>query len=149
MTSISKIQEKRKNLIDLSVQARAYKEKKINEAQSEEEIFYWMGICINRILLNYFYNIDGATEFKTFHDWKKEGATIIKGSKAFLIWGQPRKATKKHEATATQEPSEEEYKLWPLCFLFSDKQIFKTSIEAENEHQEAEEELVTVAFELD
>ena len=60
-------------------------------------------------------------EFNTFNQWKEEGFTIKKGSKAFLFWGQPRKANQTPEGS--DEP--EEYKYWPICYLFSNEQVFK------------------------
>ncbi len=49
------------------------------------------------------------------------GFTINKGSKAFIIWGQPRKAEQAPEGN--EEP--EEYKYWPICYLFANTQVFK------------------------
>ena len=63
----------------------------------------------------------GAEEFNTFNQWKEKGFTIIKGSTAFVVWGQPRKAEQTPEGS--DEP--EEYKYWPLCYLFSNEQVFK------------------------
>ena len=33
------------------------------------------------------------SEFRTFWQWKDAGYTITRGSKAFLIWGQPRQGS--------------------------------------------------------
>nr|WP_321357186.1 ArdC-like ssDNA-binding domain-containing protein [uncultured Draconibacterium sp.] len=63
----------------------------------------------------------GAEEFNTFNQWKEKGYTIVKGSTAFVVWGQPRKAQQTPEGS--DEP--EEYKYWPLCYLFSNEQVFK------------------------
>jgi hypothetical protein len=60
-------------------------------------------------------------EFKTFQQWKKEGATVRKGQKAFLIWGQPRQISQVPDGST--EP--EEFKYWPLCYLFADTQIYR------------------------
>jgi len=39
------------------------------------------------------YSADGKhTTFKTFQQWKEEGKFIIRGSKAFTVWGSPKKA---------------------------------------------------------
>lgn len=84
-------------------------------------------------------------EFKTFYQWKEEGATVRKGEKAFLIWGQPRKGSQVPEGT--NEP--EEYKYWPLCYLFANTQVYKpepkTEAEATPEEEEEEQELATVS----
>ncbi len=71
----------------------------------------------------------GAKEFNTFNQWKEQGFTINKGSKAFVVWGQPRKAEQTPEGS--DEP--EEYKYWPLCYLFSNEQVFKKGTPEEKE----------------
>lgn len=62
-------------------------------------------------------------EFKTFNQWKQEGATVRKGQKAFLVWGQPRKVEQVPEGS--DEP--EEFKYWPVCYLFGNTQVYKPS----------------------
>ena len=64
-------------------------------------------------------------EFNTFNQWKDQGYTIKKGSKAFLFWGQPRKVSQVPEGST--EP--EEFKYWPICYLFADTQVFKVTPE--------------------
>ena len=76
-------------------------------------------------------------EFNTFNQWKEEGFTIKKGSKAFLFWGQPRKANQIPEGS--DEP--EEYKYWPICYLFSNEQVFKKSEAEEPEPQHQPQEV--------
>lgn len=68
------------------------------------------------------YSTDGHNEFKTFNQWKELGKSIIKGSKAFVVWGRP-------QAIQDQDPEAEkdEFKYWPLCYLFSDKQVTERS----------------------
>lgn len=81
-------------------------------------------------------------EFKTFWQWKEEGATVRKGEKAFLIWGQPRKGEQVPEGT--NEP--EEYKYWPICYLFANTQVYKPEPQTEQEQQtEQVNELATVS----
>lgn len=60
-------------------------------------------------------------EFNTFNQWKELGYTIKKGSKAHLFWGQPRK----YEQTPEGSDEPEEFKYWPLCYLFDNTQVFK------------------------
>jgi len=74
-------------------------------------------------------------EFKTFQQWKREGATVRKGEKAFLIWGQPRQVSQVPEGTT--EP--EEFKYWPICYLFANTQIFKPESKKETEPQQKPE----------
>lgn len=74
-------------------------------------------------------------EFKTFWQWKDEGATVRKGEKAFLIWGQPRKGEQVPEGS--DEP--EEYKYWPLCYLFANTQVYKPEAKPEPESAPVDE----------
>ncbi len=66
------------------------------------------------------YSADGEnTIFKTFQQWKDEGKFIIRGSKAFSVWGSPKKAARQE----AEEGETDEFKYWPLCYLFSNKQV--------------------------
>jgi len=65
------------------------------------------------------YSDGSEITFHTFNGWKEEGFAVKKGSKAFLIWGKPRKV----QITVPQEGEDEEFKYWPLCFLFSENQV--------------------------
>jgi hypothetical protein len=61
-------------------------------------------------------------EFNTFKQWKKKGKTIIKGSKAFLFWGQPREIEQqKIDDNSTEE--EKKMKYFPLAYLFANTQV--------------------------
>lgn len=64
-------------------------------------------------------------EFNTFNQWKKQGYTILKGSKAYLFWGQPRKVEQAPEGE--EEP--QEFKFYPLAYLFSNLQVIKPTPE--------------------
>lgn len=82
---------------------------------------------VNAALLNHYSEAnEEIQEFNTFHQWKEKGFTINKGEKAFTIWGQPRKAEQTPEGS--EEP--EEYKYWPLCYLFANTQVTYTRKEA-------------------
>jgi hypothetical protein len=101
--------QKRKQLIELSQQMRALIEAGEYETVNEGLIDHYMQ------------GRPDTNEFNTFNQWKEKGYTIIKGSTAFVVWGQPRKAQQVPEGA--DEP--EEYKYWPLCYLFSNEQVFK------------------------
>lgn len=64
------------------------------------------------------YSNDGHEEFKTFHEWKQEGMSIKKGSKAFLVWAKPK--TIEHP---DPDSDEDEMDYFPICYLFSNKQV--------------------------
>jgi len=78
-------------------------------------------------------------EFRTFWQWKDEGYTINKGSKAFLIWGQPRKGSQ--IAEGSDEP--EDYKYWPLCYLFANTQVFRPEKEKQPEQEQPRHQRTT------
>jgi hypothetical protein len=77
---------------------------------------------INEAILNGIYKTDNPQiqEFKTFNQWKNEGKKIKKGAKGFVIWGKPKKAQAEKPDTKSEE---ENYKYWPMCYLFSNLQI--------------------------
>lgn len=81
------------------------------------------GMSVNEVLIEKFYTDDENTEFKTLHDWNKEGYKVNKGAKAFLIWGKPRAMNK--EQAKNQESEEEEDEFFPICYLFSNAQVTK------------------------
>ena len=105
---IEELKEKRNRLIALSQAAKALVEAgefdRVNEAITE-------GI--------YKEENPEIEEFKTFGQWKQEGKIIKKGSKGYLVWGQPRKVEQTPEGS--EEP--QEYKFWPVCSLFSNLQV--------------------------
>lgn len=72
-------------------------------------------------------------EFHTFHDWKHQGATIRKGEKAFIIWGQPRKLSSDQEANQTPGQEELEDTFFPICCLFANTQVI--TAEAREQHR--------------
>jgi hypothetical protein len=120
--------EKRKQLIALSQLIRPL----VDEGEFE---------TVNQGLLStYMEENQQANEFNTFNQWKEKGYTINKGSKAFIVWGQPRKAQQVPEGS--NEP--EEYKYWPICYLFSNEQVFKKgeTTEATPEPQTRKAQLV-------
>lgn len=75
-------------------------------------------------------------EYNTFHQWKEKGCTILKGEHAFCVWGQPRKVSQTPEGAT--EP--EEYKYWPICYLFSEMQVLNPEQKEAQQEQEPEEE---------
>lgn len=116
--------ENRKKLIELSQVARALKE--------AEEVD-----SVNEGLIYLYDEQQGQEcEYNTFHQWKDKGCTVLKGVHAFCVWGQPRTASQTPEGSA--EP--EEYKYWPICYLFSDLQVTSPEIREAQPEQEAEAE---------
>jgi hypothetical protein len=132
---------KRTILIELSNQMKTLRNDMAEGATTPEEALYWASRTINFMLLNHVYNSDGSTEFNTFRQWKEKGATIKKGSVGYVIWGQPvgRQRAEKAEAKGQPETDDSDYEFFPLCYLFSDKQVI-TAEELETERARKQEE---------
>lgn len=94
MSKGKQFKETRTKLIELSNVAKQMRQKER------------LDMTINEILLKLIYNTNGATEFNTFAQWKELGYTILKGSKAFVIWGQPRTGNENKEETDTKRGRE-------------------------------------------
>lgn len=118
--------QNRKILIELSKTAR--------QLVAMEEYSH-----VNEALIEEFYkkSDNNINEFNTFWQWKAKGYTIVKGSKSFLVWGQPRKISQVPEG----ETEPEEYKYWPLCYLFSNTQVYKADNVKQQQHEEVAEPL--------
>lgn len=128
---------RRKQLIDLSGEARRYRADKVHElmvAGNLQEAEIWAFKRVNDIIADWYREQTGCKVFKTFNQWKQENKSVIKGSKSFILWGKKRKSkvTGEQDETAppplrfeppTDEPSEHEYDFFPLAYLFSDLQV--------------------------
>jgi hypothetical protein len=79
---------------------------------------------INEAIIKTCYTDDTHQEFKKFHEWKKEGKMIIKGSKGFPVWTKP---IDRNENTDNeiQNPNDEneDSTYWGICYLFSNAQV--------------------------
>ncbi len=106
----SKYKENRQKLIELSKKAREIREADIDLEES----------TINEILREYFYSNDDNNVFNSFYEWKEKGFKVKKGEKAFLFWGKKQRVSQ--DATAESE-EEKKYSFFPLCYLFSNKQV--------------------------
>jgi len=78
------------------------------------------GMTVNEILVSEFYTDETNHDFKTLHQWSREGFKVKKGSTSFLVWGRPK--AKQSEEPKTEEEEDEFY---PLCYLFSNAQVEK------------------------
>jgi hypothetical protein len=84
---------------------------------------------VNSALIEMFQNKEHQT-FETFHNWKKKGYKVKKGSKAFFIWSKPLKSKKKEEAEKEKKVKEDEkksYKFFGMAYLFSNSQVEKSN----------------------
>lgn len=142
MTKVKEKSETRTKLIEYSVLARKMKTEALAKAQTAQEIDFWTYRGINDIIKNDIYFLD-KVELKTFNQWRQLGATIIKGSKGYPLWGQPLKATAKIqvERNGSAEDEESQYEFWPICILFSSEQVItpESKIKPKEEPKQAQE----------
>lgn len=73
-----------------------------------------------------FYSENGHTNLKTIHQWNDLNMSVKKGEKALLLWGTPKKSEKKEEVKSPDQ-EEKEMEFYPLCFVFSEKQVQPTA----------------------
>ncbi len=81
--------------------------------------------CVNEALKDIHYRRDGHETFRTFHQWLELGKCVKKGEKGFVVWSSPKKAKSKGaaEQPSTSEDGSDEYKLFGICYLFSNLQV--------------------------
>jgi hypothetical protein len=82
---------------------------------------------INEAVIDSFYKDEVNTDFRTFPEWQREGYRIKKGSKAFIVWGKPKRSQDKDKADAQgkEAPATDDDKgdFFPIAFLFSNAQV--------------------------
>ena len=147
-------------LLSASAQARQIRDLMINTAKSLQQAMFLEGQPLNYFILKYVYapTEEGTTDFKKFNEWKQEGYTIKKGSKAFPVWSQPTKREKKEgdsesetaptpalmeNATGEENRTRYEKERFNMCYLFSNLQV--TRREPANEDSQPEAAAVIVA----
>lgn len=139
-----KVNPNREKLLLLSADAKALKERMIQESTNADDALWWTAQTLNSIMLKYFYKVPEGTELGTFHQWKAKGCTIKKGEKALVIWGQPLRAQRAEKAEAKGEPAPEEDgegDYFPMCFLFKEDQVLSPEdLEAEKQQRQEKAE---------
>lgn len=114
-----KINPHRTQLIALSKEAKQQIE--VLEAISGERL------TVNQMLIKIYTEKTGATVFKTFNDWKKEGHIVQTGETAFRIWGSPIQAKKKEGQEKTHPNNKDDeannFEYFPMCCLFGNHQV--------------------------
>ena len=151
-------------LLAASAEARAIREMMIQTAKSMEHAAFLEAQPLNYFILKFVYAPaeEGTTEFKKFNEWKQEGYTIKKGSKAFPVWSQPTKREKKAQegenepaptpalmenanGTGEEDSTRHERERFNMCYLFSNLQVTRRDINAADEGETIETAAVMVA----
>ncbi len=144
------INPNREKLLLLSANARAFKERMINESTTANDALYWEAQTLNSIMLKYFYKVPEGMELGTFNQWKSQNCMVKKGEKALVIWGQPLRAQRANEAQAKGEQAPEDDasgEYFPMCFLFrADQVLTPEQIESKKQtKQEKREKKLQIA----
>jgi len=122
-------QEQYNRLLKSSLEARDIREGLLNNAleQKKTNLYsFFESKPLNYFIVNYVYKTKQDNIFKKFKEWKKEGATVKKGEKAFPVWGLPVGVQKVKEALKNgknYEPTPEEKEKFPMCYIFSNNQV--------------------------
>ena len=147
-------------LLAASAEARQIRDLMIQTAKSMEHAAFLEAQPLNYFILKFVYAPaeEGTTEFKKFNEWKNEGYTIIKGSKAFPVWSQPTKREKKEQdgesepaptpalmenanGTGEEDSTRHERERFNMCYLFSNLQVTRRDQNpAERQEESAEPE---------
>ena len=141
-------------LLAASAEARQIRDFMINTAKSAAQALFLESQPLNYFILKFVYAPaeEGTTEFKKFNEWKSEGYTIIKGSKAFPVWSQPTKREKKEQDGETasapaptpalmenadgageEGSTHSERERFNMCYLFSNLQVTRRDQPASTE----------------
>ncbi len=107
LKSKSKIDEKRSYLKELSKPIKSLVKEGMFNSVNEG--------------LKEMYNESGHTTLKTIQQWNKKGMRVKKGETALLLWGSPRKIELENNESAKVD----EMNFFPICFVFSQKQVQK------------------------
>jgi hypothetical protein len=105
-TMTQEMQNKRQELKELSKAAAALVEEQ-------------KAASINDALV-LIYAMQGHEEIHSFKKWLELGYAVKKGEKALLLWGEPQKALKQEKQN---EGEKDEFKFFPLAYVFSNKQV--------------------------
>ena len=145
-------------LLAASAEAREIRHALINRAKTLEHAAFLESQPLNYFILKYVYALaeEGTTEFKKFNEWKNEGYTIKKGSKAFPVWSQPTKREKKAQDGESEpaptpalmenangedngDSTRHQRERFNMCYLFSNLQVTRRDQPAAEAEQTAGE----------
>ena len=144
-------------LLAASAEARQIRDLMIQTARSMEQAAFLEAQPLNYFILKFVYAPaeEGTTEFKKFNEWKNEGYTIIKGSKAFPVWSQPTKREKKEQdgesepapvwmenadgTTGEEGSTHSERERFNMCYLFSNLQVTRRDQNPDERQEESAE----------
>lgn len=123
MTRKEEYQERRQKLCQLTAEYRELRQSKIDHAKTAAEAMHWASRTLNSFIVEHYQEQFSQGDFNTFHQWKDKGRTIKKGEKGLPIWGQPI-GHRAEEREKNGEPEPNDFKYYPLCYIFHESQTF-------------------------
>lgn len=106
--------------------------RQLSEEARDIREFEGLDCTINELIIEHFYKDERHHTFKKFKEWKEDGYRVIKGSRAFFVWGKKRALDKDSEGAEThtdsktnEEGQEKKKTFFPIAYLFSNAQVEK------------------------
>lgn len=120
--------EARRELVALTKYLKALHKAQADKAGAESEMIEVLGKTPNDLLRDHYLNSTGASELKTFRQWKDAGFYVRKGETALRVWGKPFK-TKSEQVVSTMDGDQtvvSTYDRYPMVPLYSNLQVEAT-----------------------
>ncbi len=102
---------------------------------------------INEAIMETLYKQGNHKTFNTYIGWQKRGKKVKKGEKAFLLWGRPKDqhgnpvtdnneehSQEEKDSETTQDPTKENFKFFPVVYLFRNEQVENIVAEEQEEN---------------
>jgi len=122
---ITKIQVRRQQLKEITASAKFMHEDEKIKAEINGDIELLLKLkefTVNKMIWTYIYKRE---VLKSFNNWRKLGYSVKKGAKSKLLWGQKIFAEKENKELNRIE----EYEIYPVAFVFSEKDVVKHKTE--------------------
>lgn len=120
-----KSREARRELVALTKHLKAIQKTQAAAAGSESERAAMLGKTPNDLLRDHYLGVTGATELRTFGQWKDAGFYVKKGETALRVLGKPFKASSE-QVVVTAEGAQtvvNNYDRFPMVPLYSNLQV--------------------------
>lgn len=120
-----KAKQARRELVALTKFLKAQQQLKAGEAKTEDEALAILAKRPNELLTEHYLRTTGATELRTFKQWKDSGYYVQKGETALRVWGTPfdAKSSNTVDTPDGEHIIESTYELYPVVPLYSNLQV--------------------------
>ncbi len=81
---------------------------------------------LNQALIHHYKTQNSEiTDFHSFKHWVLQGYKVKKGEKGYAIWTKPIHKNSSPEQPNPQNPTEHQYNVFGMCYVFSNLQVEK------------------------